>query len=213
MSAPARELRPAERIAVEDLLGRLDSVRQNGEARWMAKCPAHGDKTASLSIRQGDDGRVLLHDFGGCTLREIIAALGIEARQLFPPSTAPWTPRARPDPDRAARALLERLCRIREPPPPERMRKELRFVGMLLVGGMKAFAEVPKAFSAESIRTWPLRLLYYACMELARQGTPRRWFSPEALWREVQRVGGRRDLRVDVFFWSRAATSEARWTT
>ncbi len=213
MIVPAYRPRPVESLSVEDLLGRLESVRGNGESRWMARCPAHGDRTASLSIRRGDDGRILVHDFGGCTSREIVAALGLELRQLFPAADRPWTPRARPDPDREARALLERLRQQREPPPPARMKKELSFIGTLLLGGTKALAEVLATFRAESIRTWPLRLIYLACVELARQRTPRRWLSPEALWREVHRVGGRRDLRVDVYFWCRAATSEARWAT
>jgi hypothetical protein len=208
VTAPA--YRKPEPVGVEDLLGRLESVRRNGEGRWMAKCPAHGDKTASLSVRVGDDGKVLLHCFAGCRFTEIAAALSLEARQLFPAPTAPWAPRPkRPDPDREAREFLEHLRTLREPPPPDRLRKELRFVGRLLLGGTQGFAEVPAAFRAESLTTFPLRVLFQAMAELAKQGTPRRWFSPQALWREVERVGGRH-WRRNVFFWSRAAVGEAR---
>src|SRR5262245_22947372 len=30
---------------------------------WMARCPAHNDRTPSLSISEGDDGKVLVHCF------------------------------------------------------------------------------------------------------------------------------------------------------
>jgi hypothetical protein len=37
-----------------------------------------------LSVREGDDGRVLLHCFAGCSVNEVVAALGIELSDLFP---------------------------------------------------------------------------------------------------------------------------------
>lgn len=39
--------------------------------RWVARCPAHDDAAPSLSIGTGDDGRVLLHCFAGCTFADI----------------------------------------------------------------------------------------------------------------------------------------------
>lgn len=70
------------------LLARLEGVRQTGPGRWIARCPSHDDKSPSLSIRELDDGRVLVHDFAGCTFDEIIGAVGIEAHDLFPPRVA-----------------------------------------------------------------------------------------------------------------------------
>ena len=49
----------------ERALDLLEDVRQTGLDQWMARCPSHEDKTPSLSIREGDDGRVLLHCFAG----------------------------------------------------------------------------------------------------------------------------------------------------
>jgi hypothetical protein len=48
----------------------------------MARCPAHADKSPSLSMR-GENGRVLLHCFAGCAVEDICAALGITVRELF----------------------------------------------------------------------------------------------------------------------------------
>jgi DNA primase len=52
---------------IENLLGRLKKVKgRNGS--WTACCPAHNDGSPSLAIREGEDGRVLLHCFGGCSV-------------------------------------------------------------------------------------------------------------------------------------------------
>ena len=50
----------------------------------MAKCPAHEDRTASLSINTGDDGRVLIRCHAGCELDAILHAVHLERRDLFP---------------------------------------------------------------------------------------------------------------------------------
>jgi hypothetical protein len=49
----------------------------------MARCPAHEDRTASLSIGVGRDGQILLHDFGGCDTAKILRALGLRFSDLF----------------------------------------------------------------------------------------------------------------------------------
>lgn len=46
-------------------------------AAWLARCPAHRDRTPSLSIREGRDGRVVLHCFGGCRTADVLRAAGI----------------------------------------------------------------------------------------------------------------------------------------
>lgn len=66
----------------ERLLSRLERVRKCGRG-WIARCPAHEDKTASLSVTAGDDGRVLLHCFAGCSAADVVAAAGLEIADLF----------------------------------------------------------------------------------------------------------------------------------
>lgn len=77
--------------AIETLLTRLDAVRKAGKG-WIARCPAHEDGSPSLSVAGGDDGRVLLRCFGGCTAAEIVAAVGLELADLFPQRMKPTTP-------------------------------------------------------------------------------------------------------------------------
>ena len=48
---------------------------------WMARCPAHDDRTPSLSIRDADDGKVLVRCHAGCDQASVIAAL--RARGLW----------------------------------------------------------------------------------------------------------------------------------
>lgn len=66
------------------VLERLKQVKQTGPGRWLACCPAHKDKSPSLSIRELDDGRVLLHDFGGCDTGAVLDAIGLQMADLFP---------------------------------------------------------------------------------------------------------------------------------
>jgi hypothetical protein len=44
-------------------------------AAWMARCPAHQDREPSLSIAQGDSGKVLVRCHAGCEQHRVIAAL------------------------------------------------------------------------------------------------------------------------------------------
>jgi DNA primase len=47
-------------MSAEALLAHLDKVRRTGAGRWIARCPAHDDKSPSLAIRELDDGRTLI---------------------------------------------------------------------------------------------------------------------------------------------------------
>jgi putative DNA primase/helicase len=66
-------------------LARLEGVRQSSDGR-MALCPCHEDRTPSLSVRVGDDGRILLKCFAGCPIQSIVEAAGMQMRDLFPTS-------------------------------------------------------------------------------------------------------------------------------
>ena len=68
-------------MTFETLLSKLCKVRREG-VEWKALCPAHADKNPSLSIRYVD-GKTLIHCHAGCSSEAVLAALGIEARDLF----------------------------------------------------------------------------------------------------------------------------------
>ena len=75
------------------IIDRLESVRETGPGRWLARCPAHPDKSPSLAIRETDDGTILLHCFTECDVQSIVAAIGVEFTDLFPPSNRIHRPR------------------------------------------------------------------------------------------------------------------------
>ena len=51
---------------------------------FSARCPAHDDTDPSLSVREGVDRRALVHCFAGCATRAVLAALGLDWRDVFP---------------------------------------------------------------------------------------------------------------------------------
>ena len=68
---------------IADLEGRLDKCKRRGDT-LMARCPAHEDKTPSLSVKVGDSGdRVIMHCFAGCPTEDIVESLGWTMRDLF----------------------------------------------------------------------------------------------------------------------------------
>ena len=74
----------------------------SGEAR----CPAHEDRTPSLSVRDGDGGRLLTCCHAGCAPEAVWAALqdrGLveraEHRRPAPWCRAPRSPRSQPSPE------------------------------------------------------------------------------------------------------------------
>lgn len=69
----------------ESLAERLGG-RRSGDG-WVARCPAHDDRNASLSIRTGDGGRTLAKCHAGCPFEAIVRASGIESADLFPEPT------------------------------------------------------------------------------------------------------------------------------
>lgn len=72
-------------------LQQLESVKPSGRG-FTARCPAHEDRGPSLSITEGEDGRVLLHCFAGCHPQEVVAVLGLTMADLFPANGTPRRP-------------------------------------------------------------------------------------------------------------------------
>lgn len=86
-------------MTTNDLLHRLHGVRPSRGA-WIARCPAHDDRSPSLSVKEGRDGRILVRCWAGCDLEHICSALGIRVPDLFAS-----TEYLRPQPPRNAHEL------------------------------------------------------------------------------------------------------------
>ena len=73
----------ATETKVDRMLVRLRKVSRI-RGGWKALCPAHDDREPSLSIKEGDDGRVLLYCHAGCPTESVLRTLDMTFRDLFP---------------------------------------------------------------------------------------------------------------------------------
>ena len=70
-------------MTAEQFLQRLDGVKATGDGHWQARCPAHDDRTASLSIALGEQSRILLTCHASCPTEEIVASIDLTMADLF----------------------------------------------------------------------------------------------------------------------------------
>lgn len=75
-------------MKITELVTRLQGVKSTPNG-YSARCPSHDDRNNSLSIAEGDDGRILLKDFAGCTPEAIVKELGFTMADLFYPNGSP----------------------------------------------------------------------------------------------------------------------------
>jgi hypothetical protein len=77
-------------MTIDEILSKLKGVKRSNDG-FVAKCPAHDDRTGSLSVGAGR-GKVLMHCFAGCTAPNVVKALGLEWRDLFDTKPHPASP-------------------------------------------------------------------------------------------------------------------------
>lgn len=65
-----------------DILQRLEGVKGR-DGKYMARCPNHGDSNPSLSVSLGDNNKILLKCFAGCSTEAIVWSMGLELKDLF----------------------------------------------------------------------------------------------------------------------------------
>lgn len=90
---------------VQEFISNLEKVKQTDNG-WTALCPAHDDHNPSLSIGEGDDGRILLHCFAGCPVEDVVASLGLTMKDLFV-SSVPYNTKLTVSALAADKGLLE----------------------------------------------------------------------------------------------------------
>ena len=69
------------RAAIENHTGRL--ARQTGR-EWKLLCPSHPDREPSLNLRESDEHVVLMVCRAACDNRDVLAAVGLGLRDLYP---------------------------------------------------------------------------------------------------------------------------------
>lgn len=70
-------------MTLDEMLDKLEGVRPGGTG-YVALCPGHDDDAASLGVTEGDDGRILLNCYAGCTTQHVLETMGLQMRDLFP---------------------------------------------------------------------------------------------------------------------------------
>jgi hypothetical protein len=70
------------------------SVKKSGSG-YVGCCPAHDDSSPSLSLCEGDEGKLLVKCFTGCPAENICGSLGIAIADLFPERIAGCAARKR----------------------------------------------------------------------------------------------------------------------
>ena len=70
-------------MPIERVLPLLTQLKQSASRQWISLCPAHDDRSRSLSVSIGDEEQVLFHCHAGCTYSEVAGALGMEPKDLF----------------------------------------------------------------------------------------------------------------------------------
>lgn len=66
------------------ILNASRKVKKTGPSSWICCCTGHEDKSPSMTVRELDDGRVLVHCFAGCSVEEILSGAGLSFDALFP---------------------------------------------------------------------------------------------------------------------------------
>lgn len=81
-------------MELSDFLSRLKVLRTSASGESMCRCPAHDDKTASLSVGMGDKG-IVLKCMAGCDTKSVLAAMNLTLKDLFKEQKAsPAAPKA-----------------------------------------------------------------------------------------------------------------------
>jgi len=75
---------------LDNLLSRLTKVKGRA-GNYIACCPAHEDKSPSLAVKE-QDGKIIMHCFAGCSVENIVGAVGMEMTDLFPPAEPTYKP-------------------------------------------------------------------------------------------------------------------------
>jgi hypothetical protein len=70
-------------MKLDMLLSSLQKVRKSGPDEWVACCPAHKDKSPSMTIKVTPD-TILVHCFAGCSTENILSSIGMTFDDLYP---------------------------------------------------------------------------------------------------------------------------------
>ena len=97
-------------MPILDLVNRLDHCKPTGKDSYIARCPAHDDRSPSLTIKELPDGRVLVHCFSGCGALDVLNAVGLDWDTLFPPELGHYPARRYRAPSETVDSLVVEIA-------------------------------------------------------------------------------------------------------
>ena len=81
---------------LDKVLSRLEKVKSRGGGQYNALCPCHDDKTPSLGVKEVEPDKIIIHCFGcGAGGMDVIAALGLDSSDLFPPDDGTYSKKSK----------------------------------------------------------------------------------------------------------------------
>ena len=78
------------RLQTAEIIAKVLCISSAGTA-WLGRCPAHDDRTPNLSIRDSDDGKLLIRCDAVCERQRVIAVL---SHELWVDHSSPWFARS-----------------------------------------------------------------------------------------------------------------------
>lgn len=97
--------------AYDTILAALDAAGvavKAGHTKARAQCPVHGSHGLTLSVRRFND-RAKVHCFALCDTADVLAAIGLELRDLYDDPKKPSTPYRAPSPLGDVEHFLRRM--------------------------------------------------------------------------------------------------------
>jgi DNA primase len=70
---------------INNLLNKLNKVKRTSTNQYIACCPAHDDKSPSLSITDKGDGKILINCYAGCGTEDVLDSIGMSFEDIMPP--------------------------------------------------------------------------------------------------------------------------------
>ncbi len=86
--SPEVTAKPCPIFSTHDTLNYILSqsriVKKAGTNAWKILCPAHDDTDPSLNVTYTKDGVILMKCYAGCKFEDVLSALNLQTRDLFP---------------------------------------------------------------------------------------------------------------------------------
>ena len=78
-----------------EILNRFENATEEKPGQYLCRCPSHDDQKNSLAVCVATDGKILVNCLAGCKTEDVLTAVGLEMKDLFPSKQNSKAPRGR----------------------------------------------------------------------------------------------------------------------